>query len=271
TYIRPIPGFNLTLGFSTILDINPARDFMDVTNGGAVGPVPAGSPIFIYPGLDLDLPFVEGDAFGLTAFADGGLLLPYFRSSPSASLGGSVINPGFASSAIYDKTTSMPFKNWGIATGLLGNVVIHDLTWRLEFRDYTGSFTPQFYGPGYERHRTTLVYNVLTSLVDPNNPAYNTQNMGIFGEGGISLGRLFSFKVGYYWPWNDDVFGNLNDDFTVTFVFKKGVIPVANVWGSIAYERTNFLRSIKHGANLFDADTVVSTSINYSVTESLDL
>jgi hypothetical protein len=57
----------------------------------------------------------------------------------------------------------------------------------------------------------------------------------------------------------------------VKFILQKGVIPVVNVWGSIAYERTSFVPSIQHGVNLFDANTVVSTSINYSVTESIDV
>ena len=274
TYIRPIPGFNLALGFSTILDINPARDFLDVTTG-AVGPVPAGSPIFINPGVDLDLPFIEGDAFSLVAFADGALMLPYFRSSPSPLLlSGSVINSGFAFDAVYDKTTRMPFKNWGIATGLFGNLIIRDFTWRLEFQDYTGSFTPQFYSSGYERQRALLVYKVLGSLVDPTNPLYNTQNMGIFGEGGLSFDRIFSLKLSYFWPWDRDSSGHFTfagDDFMVKFILKKGFIPVVNIWGSIAYERTDFVRSIQHEVNLFDANTVVSTSISYSVTESLDV
>ena len=242
---------------------------------GAVGPDPAGDPVFIDPGMDLDLPFVEGDAFSLAAFADGALLLPYFRSTPSTILtGGAAINPGFAWNAVYDKATSMPFKNWGVASGLFGNAVIRDLTWRLEFRDYTGSFTPQFYGPGYERQRTALVYNVLASLADPSNPAYNTQNMGLYGEGGFAIDRFFSLKVGYFWPWQKDSSGNFDfsgDDFMVKFILQKGAIPVANVWGSVAYERTGFVNSIQHGVNLFDANTVVSMSINYSVTESLDL
>jgi hypothetical protein len=112
---------------------------------------------------------------------------------------------------------------------------------------------------------------VLAYLHDPSDPAYNTQNMGIFGEGGISLERLFSLTLSYFWPWDNDAAGNFNDDFIAKFTLQKGVIPVVNIWGSIAYERTNFIRSIQHGVNLFDANTVVSTSINYPVTESLDV
>ncbi len=273
-YIRPIPGVRAALGFSTLVDINPARDFIDIP-AGAVGPVPAGSPIFISPGIDLDLPFVESDPFSLVAFADGALMLPYFRSSPSIGLtGGTVINSGFASDAVYDKSAAMPFKNWGFATGLFGNLIIRDLTWRLEFRDYTGVFVPQFYSSGYERQRNTLVHNVLAYLHDPADPVWNTQNMGIFGEGGISLDRLFSLKLSYFWPWDRNSAGDftfLNDDFAVKFILQKGVIPVVNIWGSISYERTNFVRSIQHGVNLFDANTVVSTSINYPVTDNLDV
>jgi hypothetical protein len=273
-YIRPIPSFKLALGLSSIVDINPAHDFLDVYTG-AVGPVPAGSPIFINPGLDLDLPFVEGDSFSLVAFADGALLLPYFRSSPSIILGtGGVIDSGFAFNAIYNKSTRMPFKNWGVATGLFGNLIIRDLTWRVEFRDYTGAFTPQFYSSGYERQRTTLVYKVLASLQNPADPVWNTENMGIFGEGGISLDRLFSLTLSYFWPWDRNSAGDFtfwNDDFVVKFILQKGVIPVVNIWGSISYERTNFVRSIQHGLNLFDANTVVSTSIIYPVTEALDV
>ena len=57
----------------------------------------------------------------------------------------------------------------------------------------------------------------------------------------------------------------------VKFILQKGFIPAVNVRGSIAYERTDFVNSIQHGVNLFDANTVVSTSITYSLTESLDL
>lgn len=273
-YIRPMPNFKLALGLSTLVDINPARDFFDLPTG-SFGPVPAGSPLFINPGVDLDLPFVEGDSFSLVAFADGALMLPYFRSSPSIGLtGGTVINSGFDWNAVYDKSASMKFKNWGFATGLFGNLIIRDFTWRLEFRDYTGAFIPQFYSSGYERQRNEFVHNVLKYVGDPADPAYNTQTMGIFGEGGISLDRLFSLKLSYFWPWDRNSAGNFtfeNDDFIAKFILQKGVIPVVNIWGSISYERTNFIPSIQHGVNLFDANTVVSTSINYPVTETLDV
>lgn len=273
-YIRPIPGFRMALGFSALVDINPARDFN--LNTGAVGPNPVGNPIFINPGVDLDLPFIESDIFSLVAFADGAVLLPYFRSAPSLYTG---INPGFAFNAIYDPSASMPIKNWGIATGLFGNLIIRDLTWRVEFRDYTGAFTPQFYSSGYERQRNAFVQNVLAYLQDPANPTYNTQTMGIFGEGGITLTRLFSLKLSYFWPWARDPSGNFtfsNDDFIAKFILEKGVIPVVNIWGTVSYERTNFVPTILQkgvggGLSLFDANTVVSASINYPVTATLDV
>jgi hypothetical protein len=269
-FVRPFPGFRLALGLSSIVDINPARDFLDPFTG-AVGPDAAGNPIFINPGVDLDLPFVESDAVSVIAFADGAVMLPYFRSAPTVLFGPGAINSGFAFDAISDKSASMPIRNWGVATGLFGNLIIRDFTWRLEFRDYTGAFTPQFYSSGYERQRTSLVYKELLSLQNPADPDFNPQNMGIFGEAGISLDRMFGLTVGYYWPWERDAFGIFNDDFVAKFILKKGFIPVVNIWGSIAYERTGFVHSIQHGGDLFDANTVVSTTIGYSVTESLDV
>ena len=272
-YIRPIPGFKLALGASALVDWNPARDF---NYNGVANSAAAGDPIFINPGVDLDVPFYESDPFSIVGFADGAFMLPYFRSAPTA-VGG--IPAGFASSAIWDPSQSLPLRNWGFATGLFGNLVIRDLTWRLEFRDYTGTFIPQFYSTGYERERSALVQSVLTYLSNPTLSTYNTQTLGIYGEGGIKLNKLFSLSLSYFWPWAQDSSGNLsfqNDDFMITFTLQKGVIPIVNLWGTISYERTNFIPTILQngvgsGLSLFDANTVVRATINYPVTDNLDV
>jgi hypothetical protein len=261
-YIRPVPGFKGALGLSTLVDWNPAQDFP----GGASA---AGDPIFINPGVDLDLPFFESDPFSIVAFADGAVMLPYFRTA----VGG--IPAGLATAAFYDPSASMPIKNWGVAAGLFGNLIIRDFTWRLEFRDYTGSFIPQIYSANYERTRSTFVKSVRDYLTSPT-PVQNAQTLGIYGEGGIKLNKLFSLQLSYFWPWTQGPSGNFtfqNDDFLVKFVLEKGVIPVVNVWGYIAYERTNFISTIIQGgsASLFDANTLVSAAINYPVTDYLDV
>jgi hypothetical protein len=271
-YFRPIKGFKAALGFSTLVDLYPGKDW----NGGAAL---VGNPLFINPGVDLDLPFFESDAFSIVAFADGAAMLPYFRSAVSDSLfpgvNGKLTN-GFALDALYDSAASLPIKNWGVAAGLFGNLIIRDFTWRVEFRDYTGSFVPQFYSSGYERQRSEMMQSVLAYLQNPALAAYNTPTMGVFGEGGITLAKLFSLKLSYFWPWEQDAAGNFtfgDDHFVAKFTLEKGVIPVVNIWGSVAYERTNFVPGIMSGApaQLFDANTVVSATLNYPVTDNVDV
>jgi hypothetical protein len=266
-YIRPVPGFKAALGLSTLVDWNPGKDY----NGG---PALAGDPIFINPGLDLDLPFFESDPFSIVAFADTALMIPYFRSAPTAVAG---IPAGWALKAVYDPTATLPLKNWGFATGLFGNLIIRDFTWRVEFRDYTGAFIPQIYSSDYERRRNQFVSQVLGYLTNPTS-VQDAQTLGIFAEGGITLKKLFSLQLSYFWPWTQTSSGFTfqNDDFLVKFTLQKGVIPVVNIWGSISYERTNFVPTIMQkgvgaGLNLFDANTLVSATISYPVTDFLDV
>jgi hypothetical protein len=274
-YVRPVPGFKAALGLSGLVDMNPAKDWQ----GGAAA---VGNPMFINGGLDIDLPFVESDFISVVAFADGAAMVPYFRSAPTDSAYTSVYNKttsGFAFDAIFPQGTNnlANIKNWGVAAGLFGNLIIKDFTWRVEFRDYTGAFTPQFYNSGYERQRTQYLNSVLAYLQNPMDTAYDTQTMGVFGEGGLTLAKLFSLNLSYFWPWAQDAGGNLiigaDDHFVAKFTLEKGVIPVVNIWGTVSYERTDFIPSLlKTGVtNLFDANTVVSATINYPVTDNLDV
>ena len=273
-YIRPIKGFKAALGLSTVVDIGAGQDF----NGG---PDAAGNPIFVNPGIDLDLPFVESDFFGLVAFADGAAMLPFFRTAPTAATG---IPAGFALNAIYDASAQIPVKNWGVAAGLFGNLIIPGFTWRAEFRDFNGTFQPGFYSAGYERQRNALLQNLLAYLQNPTDPSFNQQTLGIYGEGGLTLPKLFSLNLNYFWPWTQDpVTGQINtsadDQLSVTFTLDKGVIPVVNIYGSVSYTRTKFVSTIMNGGEqgltlgqaLFDANTVVSASISYPVSDVLDV
>jgi hypothetical protein len=214
--------------------------------------------------------------FSIVAFADAAVMLPYFRTAPTAY---PTIAQGFDFGAVVDTGSVLPVKNWGFAAGLFGNLIIRDLTWRLEFRDYTGSFIPQFYTAAYERTRTSRLADVMGYLVDPSAAAYNEPTLGIFGEGGLTLPKLFSLKLSYFWPWTQDTAGHYtfgNDHFVAMFALEPGVIPVVNIWGSVSYERSNFVPTIMQkgpgvGLNLFDANTVVSATINYPVTPNLDV
>jgi len=274
-YIRPIPGFRGALGISTVVDLNPARDFYDSANAAA-GPAAAGNPIFINPGVDLDLPFVESDVLGLVFFTDAAAMFPYFRTAPTDSTY-SGIGAGLATKAFLDSTAKIPVKNWGAAAGFLGNLIIPDFTYQVQYQIYTGSFRPQLYDSGYTRNRSAFVLDTLDYL--KNNPGGdNAFNMGIYGEADLKLNRLFSLNLGYFWPWTYNngtiTVDPSSDHFLATFSLAKGVIPVVNIWGSVSYERTGFAETLQtSGLNgaLFDAHTVVSAQINYPVSSIMDV
>lgn len=277
-YVRPIPGFRGAIGFSAIVDLNPARDFYDPSTG-AVGPAAAGYPIFINPGIDLDLPFMESDAFGLVFFADGALMLPYFSSTTPTY---PWISQGFATDAVWSPSSTIALKNWGTAAGFFGNLIIPGFTWRLEYRYFTGTFQPQFYDSGYERNRSAYVLNVLSYLQNPSSPMYNNYNMGIYGEGGFKLNRIFALRVGYFWPWtinsSTGSWGpdpNNPDHFVASFEIEKGVIPVVKVWGSVSYERTSLFSGNNIPSTLndafFNANTDITAQINYPVSPIMEL
>ena len=178
-------------------------------------------------------------------------------------------------------TDPVTVKNYGIAAGVFGNLVFPGLTYRLEFRDYTGAFKPQFYSTGYERERTSFVQDVLDYLSDTSAPEWNLTTMGIFGEGGFTLDKIFSLQLSYFWPWQVDpatgaVSTSDDDRFVAKFTLEKGVIPVVNIYGSVSYERTKFIPTILQrgaaaGLNLFDANTVVRAEVNYPAAPTLDV
>ena len=66
--------------------------------------------------------------------------------------------------AFLDSSATMPLKNWGAAAGFLGNLIIPDFTYRLQYQVYTGNFRPQFYDSAYERNRGRYVLNTLNYL-----------------------------------------------------------------------------------------------------------
>jgi hypothetical protein len=274
-YLRPIPNFRAAIGLSALLDVAPAQDYFD---GASVNPAAAGNPIFINPGIDLDIPIVESKVFGLVLFADAAVMLPYFRTAPTAVAG---VPQGFALNAIYDANDPVKVKNYGIAAGVFGNLVFPGLTYRLEFRDYTGAFKPQFYSTGYERSRGQYVQDVLDYLSDTSAAEWNRTTMGVFGEGGFTLDKVFSLQLSYFWPWAVDpvthaISTSDEDRFLAKFTLEKGVIPVVNIYGSVSYERTKFIPTILQrgsaaGLGLFDANTVVRAEVAYPAAPTLDV
>jgi hypothetical protein len=255
------------IGVSGVVDLNPARDYPG-------GPDMAGNPVFFNPGVDLDIPFVETDALGLILFADGALMMPYLRTAPT---GFPSLKPGLQTAAFYDKSAQIPVKNWGAATGIFGNLITPDFTYKLQYQLYTGNFQPQFYDSAYERNRAQFVLGTLDYLA--NGAAnLNTYYMGIYGQAGFKIGKFVTFNAGYFWPWDYDATSrtltyNPSDDHFL-MALQVGQLPIIPISGGFSYERSGFVYTLQHGGvsgALFDAQTVVTANVSYAVSPIMDV
>lgn len=256
-YVRPLPSSRLAFGLSAAADLYPASDYDDATADLY------GDPIFIGGGVDMDLPIIEADAFGLRFFADGAAMVPYVREG-----GMGAGDSGFRFDMVYSNGA---LKNWGAATGFIGNVLFID--WRLEYRYFTGAFSSPFFDSSYERRRSTLVKEWAAYLNGTVDIEQSPSVMGVYGEGGFSFMReKLSLSLGYFWPWSADAssleeqLSTSDDYFKAELVVKKGLIPVLDLAGSITYERRSFIQSIVNGdAMLFDENTVFSGELSFPV------
>jgi len=258
-FIRPIPDFKLAFGLSAVLDLAPASIF-DSAVGGAEE---YGDPVFIASGVDMDLPIIARNAvFGLRFFADAAAMIPYVRNTPSAGP-----YTGMEAGLRYDMVyADGALKNWGAAAGFMGNVLFID--WRLEYRYFTGAFRPAFFDSGYERARAERVLEWAGYLSGDQDISQAPSVMGVYGEGGSSLfNDKINLTFGYFWPWSPDLAldqqaAMANDYFKAVLTVKKGIVPIIDLSGSIAYERKNFVPTLAGwsgaGVTLFDENTVFS-------------
>jgi hypothetical protein len=268
---------DMAFGISLLADLGASAGFSD--------PVRAGAPVFLNPGIDIDVPIVETKkAFSIVAFADAALMMPWFRYAPDPAYFpdltfGEPVNAGLAWKAVYNPDADIgageiPFKNYGVSAGLFGNVWFVD--WRLEYRYYTGVFKPAFYNGGYEASRSQYVSDVIDYLANMSDPRFNALTMGVYGEGGFTWNKICNLDIGYFWPWDASgtiPFEDLEDRLIVKFTLEPGVIPVLDISGNVSYERTGFAQSLLKGeaASLFDANTVVKAEIVYPIAPTLDV
>ncbi len=271
-YLRPIPVFPIAVGTTVLTDISPASDLSDEEKEAV------GDPMLFNLGFDLDFPFIETDFFSIVSFADIGGMLPVLRSA----LPDSDVSKGPQWNALIVNDPDNPdappsLKNYGIAAGLFGNIAMFN--WRVEYRDFNGTFKPAFYNQLYDRQRVTYVTEIANYLKDPNAEEYQHQTLGIFGEGGFAIKKLFSLEAGYFWPWYKDENGEIQmgeeDMLHLKFALEPDVIPVVGIYGSVSYDRTKFIPTLLSGAeeglSLFDANTVVSAEVIYPVAPTLDV
>ncbi len=264
-FFRPIKDNRFALGFTGIADINPGGD-MEKAVAESLG-----DPVFINAGIDLDIPIVETDAVLLVLFTDIAAMLPYFRTKVA---GTNYV--GFTTDTLFVTSPSFSLRNYGAAAGLLGRIAIVD--WRLEYRNFNGTFRPAFYNNLYDRKRGEYVSELALYLQNPSHPSYVKQVMGVYGEAGVHILERLHLKAGYFWPWEigQNGLGPSDDDyFMVKLALEKGLIPFVNLSASVAYERTKFMPTIISGQaknlSLFDAYTAVKAEFVYPVTEVLDI
>jgi len=219
------------VGFTALADLNPEK----VPYGEAAA---LGQPLFLNAGLDMELSLTEGQGFSLVPYLDAAAMLPFFRE-PAGS-----VDSGFALDAVWFDGAP---HNYGAMAGVLGNIVMID--YRLEFRFSDGIFQPAFYGPLYDRESPDRVASLLTYLSDPS--LYDLQTMGVYGELGFTLDRVFYISGGYYWPWPVDPADRdsewINDTLHVELGILKGLLPL---YGSIALDRVGIGAPLIRGESL---------------------
>jgi len=242
-YVRPVPGSKIAVGLEGVVDTNPASEL------AKAGLMTYGDPMFMSAGADLDLPIIPSNGFlSLRAYADAAATVPYTQTDYT--LGGNTVKSGLQYQMVYDQSTGN-IQNWGADAGFMGNVLFID--WRLEYRYYTGIFKPDFYDLNYDKLRSTYVIEYANALAFPDASGSAPTIMGIYGEGGFSvLKDKLSLKLGYAMPW--DPSGNSpqsyvlsTDEFHAALVVKRGLIPIIDLSGSIAYDRRGLAESISNG------------------------
>lgn len=285
-YFRPFAkSFPMAFGFSGVTDISPASTLplpADLPAGTPAGTSTAiqatetADPLFLNVGSDIDLPIVSSDPFSIIAFGDVAGMLPYIRTTTT--LNGTSIGQGFKVNALIDTSGGFRLRNYGIASGVFGN--IFGLDYRLEYRNYNGVFRPAFYDASYERLRGSYAVDLMQYLSNPSDPQYQNVTMGIYGEAGFTLLKLINFQAGYMWPWTWDSSGNIQfgtDDYLkLQLGVDKGLIPLG-ISASISYERTKFIPMLLNDPSRFgqltpfDANTVLQGQVTYPIAPTMNI
>jgi hypothetical protein len=199
-------------------------------------------------------------------FGDISTMMPLFRSEPTLST--TSIASGAATEIFYEDGS---LRNYGIIAGLRGN--FFSFNWALEYRMSNGIYKPSLFNALYDRNKIEYLSEIIDYLDDPSDRG---TIMGIYGEGGFAIKRKLAFTMGYYWPWeiNDGTISLSSDDhFKTSIIFMEGLIPRIPLHGSISYERTELIDTLKGDSDLtmFDGNTVVSGEVIYPIARTLDI
>lgn len=194
------------------------------------------------------------------------------------------IEQGLRLDAVFDNTgDQLALQNIGIAAGVMGNISL--FKYRIEYRDYRGSFKPAFFNNLYDRQRADYAREVIADL-QGRGTADATKIFGIFGEGGFDIPEVLSMEFGYLWPWERLAGGGIQfaeEDFlNLEATLAPGVIPKIDIHGSVFYNRTKFIPTLQqafsedpveavNALTLFDENTAAGAELIYSAAPSLDL
>jgi len=262
-------SFPIGLAASSVVDLNPAGQMIPNEEGLIENTY--GNPILISTALDLDMPIIETDPVAFIMFADAGALFPYYRESY-----GGVIDAGPAMNAILTKPGELNFdnlNNFAFTGGLFGNIFFID--YRLDFRMSKGVFQPSFFSSNYHRQRGLYVESLAAFFTDPYTEEFQDVTMGIYGEIGAKVGKLFTIEGGYFWPWEygPNGIGPAGEDlFHLEFILNKGVIPIVGIYGSLSYDRTHFAETFTDSTlTLFDAYTTVKGELVFPIVPVIDI
>ncbi len=267
-YFRPIKQSKLAFGISGVADLAASRDLAGTAYDAA-----ADNFVFIGTGVDLDLPIIKSnEILSLRAFADASVTLPYVKTgfaSPNVGATGD-ISGGLQTDLVWDGGP----RNWGAATGFLGNVLFID--WRLEYRYFTGIFKPSFFDSTYERSRSIYVQKYIGYLDGSEDISEAPTVMGIYGEAGFSLFKdKLTLLAGYMWPFSPEAGFSLDDaddEFHAGIVIKKGLIPIVDVAGAVYYDKWGLVNSIVDDSfTFFDEKTAFAGEIEIPIPSTPNL
>jgi hypothetical protein len=259
-YTRPFaPSAKLGFGLTALADINPER-----LDYGATATY--GQPMFFNAGLDLDQPIIERDALSIILFADVASMIPYFREDvdPVTTY---TVPSGLAVDAVwYDGKP----KNWGVDAGIFGKLLILD--YRLEFLYSDGIYEPPFYDNFYDIQSRDNVIQLVGYLDNPTDPQFDLQRMGIYGELGYTMDKVFYIAGGYNWNWPinpaPDEFAD--DRLWIEFGLFKDLLPL---YGSIALTREGLVAPLVNGDSItfFDENLVLSGELVYPISPIMEI
>jgi hypothetical protein len=249
-HTRPFaPNAKLGIGLSAMTDINPDR-----------GASALGDPIFLNLGIDLDQPIVESDRLSVILFADATSMIPYYREDPG-------FGSGFQLDAVwYDGKP----KNWGLDAGVFGELFILD--YRLELLVSNGLGRTPFYGPLYDVNSVDNVQALNLYLTDPSINANDPNRIGVKGEVGYTLDKVFYITGGYNWNWPvNPVPGEyVDDEFWMEFGLFEELLPV---YGSIGLRRIGLAAPLINGDSIsfFDENLVLAGALVYPLSPIMEL